>query len=649
MRRIQRIITSSLLCLALGASSAWSEETLEVPPGLEEQARLEVAAQHGLLPEELTFSAVAQLASPFLDEQIYHFKFVGPGEEGIYDVALDPSGMPVDAAANDAQELALYHETFGRVSPELTEILETAPAEDPIDVAIWLEEPSYDGIDRPESSAELTTEEVDAVYAEAEALRRDAVEPLVTVALDRLSLLGVEAEGMELSPLVFASLRPDEIYEVALWDEVGTIESSEPLTPSLSYARASILASPVHQAGRTGGGVKVAVIEPNGRMDSSNPYVSQLLQDSQGVCSTASTHATAMAGILASTHPIHTGIAPAATVRMGGGCAGVPARVMSASRRAITWGARTLSYSFGRDMGLRATALGRTNDDLVRNLFRSIMAAAGNNACFLCSSNIDDPGTAYNVVTVGATDDRNNINRQDDCMWGDSSWRNPLSRSGGREKPDLVAPGVSITSTTHSSPWVGNIGSGTSAATPMVAGTSALLIQSKTTLGLWPEATKAILLATANLNIEGRASRSERDGAGGLDAEEADKVTRREKGDWAGISYRCSSAPRTLEIARLNLSQNRHFRAAIAWDNDPTFGNAYLGVVNGRNLSRPSADLDLIIRGPGGIEINSGSFDNTTEIVDFFPTVAGEYVIEIVRFRCDQDPRWLGWAWWYDS
>ena len=62
-------------------------------------------------------------------------------------------------------------------------------------------------------------------------------------------------------------------------------------------------------------------------------------------------------------------------------------------------------------------------------------------------------GLAYNIITVGAFDDRNTI-------------RN-------REKPEVTAPGSNIMSTTTASPWYGNIGSGTSYAAPMVTGVAA--------------------------------------------------------------------------------------------------------------------------------------------------------------------------------
>jgi hypothetical protein len=249
------------------------------------------------------------------------------------------------------------------------------------------------------------------------------------------------------------------------------------------------------------------------------------------------------------------------------------------------------------------------------------------------------PALAYNVISVGNFDDKNTVSWTGDTMQGCSSWRDPISTSGDREKPEVAAPGTNIKSTTTASPWIGNVGSGTSYAAPMVSGGAALLIHRNSSLGVWPESVKAILMATAVHNIEGATRLSEKDGAGAIVLDRADDVARRlsTKGNWGGQSYTCSTAT-TLNVTTMSLTAGLRTRVVIAWDTDDNYGSY---------STRPAADLDLRIRNSSGtIVASSSSFDNTYEIVEFTPSTSGVYTLQVNKYRCSYNPRYLGWAWY---
>jgi hypothetical protein len=371
------------------------------------------------------------------------------------------------------------------------------------------------------------------------------------------------------------------------------------------------------------GQVQVAEIEVGGRINTANPFLAGITQDLTFSC--PSFHATAVAGMIRSTQSPETGVAPAVNLWIGGSCRGNSIEIQDRSTAASVWGARVFNLSFGAATGGALIDLDRYYDNLTINQFRTVIPAAGNsgNNGFVAS-----PGTAYNVITVGAYDEATNL------MATFSSGIDPGSTHADREKPEVAAPGVDFLSTTDSSPWIGNVGSGTSYAAPMTTGTVALMMQRNPTLQVWPEGIRAILMATGS-NIEGASRLSELDGAGGIRADAADNVSHGVGGTWNGIGYSCNAAPTTV-VGTMSLGRDQAVRVAISFDTDPNY------VSYG---TQPSADLDLIIRDPSGVVVaTSASFDNTYEIAGFITSVTGNYTIEVAKFRCDLSPRFLAYA-----
>ena len=118
-------------------------------------------------------------------------------------------------------------------------------------------------------------------------------------------------------------------------------------------------------------------------------------------------------------------------------------------------------------------------------------------------------------------------------------------------------------------------------------------------------------------------------------ADRADEIARRSGSDYGGQWYGCSSA-HTTTLDTQWFTAGRKVRAVVAWDADTADANY---------TTRPSADLDLTVRGPGGTSVaSSWSWDNTYEIVEFTPTVTGTYSLTNLKFRCDRGT-YLGWSW----
>ena len=131
-----------------------------------------------------------------------------------------------------------------------------------------------------------------------------------------------------------------------------------------------------------------------------------------------------------------------------------------------------------------------------------VVAAAGNSGPEF--QTIKSPGVSSQIITVGGFDDNridNNIYNADYFEVADFSSRGPAF---SRFKPDLVAPSVDIVSCGRDKPYITL--SGTSVATPMVAGLCALLLENNKNLS--PLEVKRALLTCAkpityNKNLEG--------------------------------------------------------------------------------------------------------------------------------------------------
>jgi hypothetical protein len=616
----------------------------QAPANLRNVALQRAAKISGRSVSQLNVVNSAETQYRLQGKTVFDFKVMD--EAGaIYGITLNSSGQEVSSAQLRTNEQAALAAQYGKLDPSLAQKLNSAPANQPMRVIIWLKESSQAGASRPApnaNSASLASEaQVNAFFEQVDAKRAAAVEPVVTPVASKLRNLGTNVSTDKYAPVVYASLTPNTIRQVGGWSEVLQVYEEQKAQPALEVARPTILADTVHSRGFTGTGVQVAQIEVGGRIATSNPYLSGTLQDTTYVCSSPSGHSTGVAGIIRSTPPTVRGIAPGVSLWAGGSCSGSISEVQNRSTAAADWGARALNLSLGvLDGNLTPSGFDRFYDDMVINRFRTVVIAAGNRGGAGCAQGTDgrvtSPGLAYNVITVGNFNDNNTTSWSGDVMASCSSYVDPTSTHSDREKPEVAAPGTNINSTTTASPWTGGIGSGTSYAAPMVTGVAALLIQRNSSLASWPEAIKAILMTTAIHNIEGDARLSERDGAGGIAADRADDVARGVNGNWGAESYSCST-PTAHDVATISLTGGQRTRATIAWDNDPNYSSY---------ASQPGADLDFqVVNSSNVVVASSASYDNTYEIVDFTPSTTGSYKLRVNKYRCDYSPRWLGWAW----
>ena len=224
------------------------------------------------------------------------------------------------------------------------------------------------------------------------------------------------------------------------------------------------------------------------------------------------------------------GLAPQATIREYRvfGCVGSSALVTLAIDRAVADGVDVISMSLGGAYGTAST-----DDPTVAAVDNAaaagivVVAASGNDGpkAYLTSSPASAAGAISVAAIGGLLSDPNTYQHVA-----------PFSSAGPRfgdsgQKPDLVAPGVSVVSAGVGTGSGSATFSGTSMATPLVAGAAALTLEGhpgwtdpSTRAGL----ARAALISTADINEDVHGSRDHdafRDGAGVLDAGAAATTT----------------------------------------------------------------------------------------------------------------------------
>jgi serine protease AprX len=230
-------------------------------------------------------------------------------------------------------------------------------------------------------------------------------------------------------------------------------------------------------------------------------------------------HGTHMAGVIAGDGSLSgggwTGVAPRAnlvSVKVAGPDGSTDVSVVIAGMQWIVshrseYRIRVLNLSFGTDS--KQSYLVDPLDFAVEQVWRSgilVVVAAGNRGPD--PGTINKPGDDPFVLTVGAADLKNTIEKSDDVMAPFSS-RGPTQ--DGVAKPGLLAPGVTIVSNRavgstldqlHASARVGDHyfkGTGTSQSAAVVSGVAALMFQANPSLT--PDVAKATLLGTAFRNM----------------------------------------------------------------------------------------------------------------------------------------------------
>ncbi|HWD80539.1 MAG TPA: S8 family serine peptidase, partial [Kribbella sp.] len=292
----------------------------------------------------------------------------------------------------------------------------------------------------------------------------------------------VEAATDQL-PALWKSLKPAAGAR-ALNSGVTKIWLDGKVKPVLDKSVPQIGAPDAWKAGYEGSGVEVAVLDTG--VDATHPDLQGKIKQSQDFSGSPSgtedhfghgTHVAAtIAGTGAGAGDTRKGVAPKADLLVGKVLGddgyGYDSWIIAGMEWAADSGAKVVNMSLGGDATDGTDPLSQAVDDITAQTGTLFVVAAGNEGR---DESVGTPGAAAAALTVGAVD-------RDDKL-ADFSSRGPRLGDWGL-KPEITAPGVGIIAARAAGTAMGDpvdelytAASGTSMATPHVAGAAALLAQ----------------------------------------------------------------------------------------------------------------------------------------------------------------------------
>ncbi len=483
-----------------------------------------------------------------------------------------------------------------------------------------------------------------AVRGELWQARHDAYALVQSQARQQVAALGgTLAYASTSAPLVFVDLPAGQVAALADDDGVSSIGLEQPWQPTMSSAGPTVDANWTSGSGDQGTGVRYAVVEYNnvrgtgdlaGKVVASHSTSGTLAYTAGGQFD----HPTWVAGAVAGQSTTYRGVAPGALIVSSGTGGYSPSvtydrAVIAAADWAVAPGggdADVINTSLVQDTATGAEEARRYFDSIVDEDGRLAVSAAGNYVNF-SSWTVGSPGRAWNVLTVGGTDDRGTSSRGDDRIWyapgsNGSAYVDPAGTTwnahGDFNKPNLSAPAVSVRTAN------GLSASGTSVATPIVGGIAAQLIARAPSLAIWPEAVRALLMAGAfrHAHMADGSVNADHEGVGMPSALWSNRILVAGDGQYGG--YRIGSTDGSALVQQQILVRaGQHVRVVASW-NSHTSGTSDLG-----KSDTLLTDFDLQVVQPGGTLVGSYTFDNNYEVVDFTATSSGTATIRLPANR----------------
>ncbi|WP_422733640.1 S8 family serine peptidase [Micromonospora sp. WMMD558] len=424
---------------------------------------------------------------------------------------------------------------------------------------------------------------------------------------------------------------------------IARVWLDERVRPALEHSVAQIGTPAAWAAGRDGSGVTVAVLDTG--VDAAHPDLAGRIADAQDFSGSGSprdghghgTHVAAtIAGSGAASEGLRKGVAPGARLLVGkvldDGGSGYASGIIAGMEWAARSGAKVVNMSLGGSATDGTDPMSQALNDLTAETGALFVVAAGNEGA---PRSVGAPGAAAAALTVGAVDRDDNL--------ADFSSRGPRLGDNGL-KPEITAPGVGIVAARATGTAMGTPvddaytrASGTSMATPHIAGAAAILAQEHPdwTAGKLKDALVSTTKANPELTVFEQ-------GGGRVDVARAlgQRVYGSATADFARVvsggaavertvTYtNGTTAPQTLRLA-LDL---RNQDSGAAEPDGVTVGSAEVTVPAGGSVAVPlRADPAKLDRGPHGGWLVATGADGVTVRTAVGLTLSGPQHVVTVK------------------
>ena len=215
-----------------------------------ERAIAYVAETYDLEPDVLAVGEGHDFVLPLTGKQFWRAVVMYPAAGQVYDVAIDPEGEIVDAAALRREESRAYAAKYGKLDPQLYDLLDTKDDQELVRVGIWLTDIDHAAIQESITSRYPQADLIDGrpgrdtdlgLYSQIEQEIRDA--NIQAYAINQQAVCEwIEERGYRVTsasraaPLIFTELPKQLILSLTLREDVDTIYLELELEPQMESA-----------------------------------------------------------------------------------------------------------------------------------------------------------------------------------------------------------------------------------------------------------------------------------------------------------------------------------------------------------------------------------------------------------------------------